>query len=311
MPGVRKIITYCWACVAVCMLAGCSATRVYHAPWQNFQDAWHLSNGKANAVVVPEIGRVMWFGYHGGENLLWAQPDAARHLRKYADFDNYGGEKIWLWPQRNWPPSGDRVKYQASSRDGVLTMISDEIPGVGLRIVRQIRLDPHEPVLVTDSTLVPIRANMSMPKVTLWSVAQISLARKYTAKLLPHARPPLIGAVDGGPAMWPINNINDDVLTFIRNPQQESKSGMESAEIAAIYPECLLTMTATCDPEGNYDRNTRGQLYSQADVFFTQPQNMPPYSEIEFVAPWPTKQNPHPSLRTRMKLTPAKEIDVR
>ncbi|RYG66997.1 hypothetical protein EON80_14420, partial [bacterium] len=62
--------------------------------------AYRLTDGRTEAIIVPEIGRIMSYGKVGGPNLLWNAPTT-----KGVDWGwkNYGGDKNWLAPQSDWP----------------------------------------------------------------------------------------------------------------------------------------------------------------------------------------------------------------
>ncbi len=39
--------------------------------FKDWREAVRISNGEIEVVVVPEIGRVMFYGYPGKKNFLW------------------------------------------------------------------------------------------------------------------------------------------------------------------------------------------------------------------------------------------------
>ena len=64
------------------------------------RDAFRISDGKSEAVVVPSLGRVMHYAQVGGANWLWNAPLDKADLNGWK---NYGGEKAWVAPQSTWP----------------------------------------------------------------------------------------------------------------------------------------------------------------------------------------------------------------
>lgn len=55
-------------------------------------------------VIVPDINRIVRFGRPGGPNLLWVDPEAENGPAM--PWKNWGGEKLWFWPQERWPELG-------------------------------------------------------------------------------------------------------------------------------------------------------------------------------------------------------------
>lgn len=276
-------------------IAGCSHPAAIQARWENFSEAWHLSNGKIDVVVVPSIGRIMHFGPTTGHNVLWVQPDAARYNKQYVGFDNYGGEKIWLWPQETWPPAGDGIRYHAEYRDNVLTLTSEVIAPYNIQIIRTIALHASKPSMTVTSRFKPATPEAKPPRVALWTVAQIRLPDLVNVELDRDAHPPYIADLGILPA-WPITSLKDRTATFVRDPKLEAKSGLESSAITIVYPEIALRYTATHVAHGLFDPHTRAQVYVQSDTFNTHPPHLPPYAEIEFVSSWPTDSDPWPAL---------------
>jgi len=52
--------------------------------------AFRLSDGRTEAVVVPEIGRVMRYGFVGGSNWLW---NSSQKSYGKNEWKNWGGDK--------------------------------------------------------------------------------------------------------------------------------------------------------------------------------------------------------------------------
>ncbi|HVF11381.1 MAG TPA: hypothetical protein VNA16_11285, partial [Abditibacteriaceae bacterium] len=69
---------------------GCkpAIARITYNGW----DAFRLTDGRAEAVVVPTIGRVMHYGLIGGQNFLW---HSSRKTFNDKEWKNWGGDKTW------------------------------------------------------------------------------------------------------------------------------------------------------------------------------------------------------------------------
>src|SRR6476469_4272438 len=115
--------------------------------YQGWPEAYRLSNVKVEVVVVPAVGRIMRYGPVGGANLLWENPKLAGHPASPGkEWANFGGDKVWPWPQddwpqragRAWPPpvAADQAAFTVEPRGDSLRMTSPLIEGYGARIVR-------------------------------------------------------------------------------------------------------------------------------------------------------------------------------
>jgi hypothetical protein len=77
--------------------------------------AYRMSDGRSEAIIVPEIGRVMSYGFVGGPNLLWNNP---QKQFKAEEWHNYGGDKTWPAPQSLWPTNVGRGWPPVAEWDG-------------------------------------------------------------------------------------------------------------------------------------------------------------------------------------------------
>ena len=107
--------------------------------------AWRLSDGRTEAIIVPEISRVMAYRFVGGKNVLW------QNLAKNPDlggWKNWGGDKNWFAPQgwwpatsgASWPPDSawDGSPFEAEALSGArLRTTSPVSKGNGTRIIRE------------------------------------------------------------------------------------------------------------------------------------------------------------------------------
>lgn len=143
--------------------------------------AYKLTDGKTEAVVVPELGRIMRYGLVNGPNLLWnARPE---QISDAGGWSNFGGDKTWLAPQNswgmwrgkgsNWPPDpeidGQKGAKAEALTGGKLRLTYPVSVGTGIRVVREMYFAENgEFVIQQAATKVqgaPVRAS-------IWSIAQ-------------------------------------------------------------------------------------------------------------------------------------------
>lgn len=142
--------------------------------------AFKITDGRSEAVVVPEIGRIMRFGLVGGPNLLWNAPTPKG--QNIIGWSNYGGDKSWLGPQsywplwnqaKGWPPDKalDGSPHEAEVlTGGKLRMTSPLSAGTGIRITREMYFDDKGNFVIEQTARKwrgePVRAS-------IWSNSQV------------------------------------------------------------------------------------------------------------------------------------------
>lgn len=182
LPRHRSRRTRRWlACAAVAVaVAGAhaepSATRT---TWRGFE-AWRLSDGRTEAVIVPALGgRLLHYALLNGENWMWTgEPGAERA----ADALMWGGDKTYIGPHtswnftqpRMWPPPtapNEQPHEILDDKSALLSTRSPAWPGYGARVTRRYRFDAatgdlvimHEIEAVPDSAVIG----------AVWPVAQV------------------------------------------------------------------------------------------------------------------------------------------
>ena len=125
-------------------LTGECAPLISLVEWEK-REAYKLTDGKSEVVIVPSLGRVMRFGWVGGPNLLWAGQNVKP---KAGEWGNWGGDKSWPAPQSdwsvwqksgNWPPplEWDGSPHTAEVlTGGKLKTLSPIHAGLGARVTR-------------------------------------------------------------------------------------------------------------------------------------------------------------------------------
>lgn len=259
--------------------------RVRHGDWDG---CWRLSNGTAEVIVAPQVGRVVSYRLIGGPNLLWQQPKAVEYAPKFGGWVNWGGEKAWLWPQDAWkwpPPKAiDGLPYAAEARDGKVLLCSEVEPKFGVRIVREIGL-ASTGTAVTTLTSIEAARDLAQP-VGAWTVTQVSAPPQLLALLAPGA--------EAGTAMKPMSSApwpaaepaKGQWLAFTMDYRKAAKVGLEADALAATLGESVLLqrrIPAATDSEG-LDRREMSQLYQHPRPSAMLPPGHPTYVELEFIS---------------------------
>lgn len=257
-----------------------------------------LSNGVIDVAVSAKTGRIIYFAFANRGNLLWADPDAGN--AKPGDWQNWGGDKVWIWPQsefeqrmgRGWPPPGDppSTPYIITDElDGGITMTSPIIPEYGVRLVRTISLAPGQPMMTVTNRFHVID-DAKVTGIGLWNVTQIPAPKEIVAQPI-YPRTPL-GTVretfpkplnDGKPA-WPppqpsLTALGEVILT--RPTSGNAKIGIDADRFRVQSGDTFLTQKAEFTPTtGELEPSERAQLYTDPASPKTGP-----YVELEFITP--------------------------
>ncbi len=141
--------------------------------------ALSMSDGKTEAIIVPAIGRVMYYGFVGGPNYLWNNQNTNF---KPDEWKNWGGDKTWPAPQNYWPvmsgkgwpldPTWDGLPHQAEVlQNRRVRMASAVSPGFGARIVREFYFNEQGELVIEQA----VEKQHGAPlMISLWSVTQIA-----------------------------------------------------------------------------------------------------------------------------------------
>ncbi|MEB3279937.1 MAG: PQQ-dependent sugar dehydrogenase [Lyngbya sp.] len=140
--------------------------------------AFRLSDGRTEAVIVPEIGRVMGYGFVGGSNLLWNSP---RKTYGENEWKNWGGDKTWPAPQLWWPaisegswppdPAWDGNAHTAKILpNNHLQMTSEVAKGFGARVVREFWFEDNGDFAIAQ-TVEKVKGEPLL--VSIWNVTQL------------------------------------------------------------------------------------------------------------------------------------------
>jgi hypothetical protein len=170
---------------------------IRHVTYHGWTDAVRLSNGLVEAIVVPQIGRVMRFQFVGRpetdplyEDPAWAGKSGSK--ADLASWANFGGDKLWpspqsAWPGGTWPPDKafDGDPYYAEAIPNGVRLISPVSPAFAARAFRSITMRPGQPRLYFQQKLVKdAHAPRPFP-IGVWTITQVRADAFITIPTLP------------------------------------------------------------------------------------------------------------------------------
>ncbi len=283
-----------------------SVTRGSFSGWN---DAYILSNGTAEVVVVPQIARIMRFGFVDGANLLWNNDAESGKLGDASgSWRNFGGDKPWPWSQDDWtkwfganwppPPEADQMPQTAQIVGAsTLRLVSPTIPKIGCRIVREITLAETGARLYVTTRLQRV-TDVSTDPVAAWTITQTPYVR---TPLVVRLQPADTTFAEGWRTMSAdlpksVKRSEDGaILSVERDASAKSgcKIGFDGDGISGVIGDTLLSIRADSPGTKGFDfrPGERGQIYiSDAGT---------PYIEWEFTSPMvPLKKGESVTLNT-------------
>lgn len=284
---------HCWrlAGALAVLIVGSGAAgdvTVKRITYHGWPGAYRMTNGTVELVVVPQIGRILRYGYVGGPNVLWenralwgktVKPSASRK-----EWVNFGGDKLWPAPQArwNWPPDPflDAGALAVSVLPGSrLRLTGQGSAKHGIRFIREIALAPTG----TRVTLRNTMENISDQDVewSVWEVAQVDDPDVTLLPLHTQGRFPRGYYVFPGGAPPPgMLKVIDGVIHYRRHRKKSSKIGSDSPKgwAAARKGGWRFTVSAAYVPGETYpDNGCAQEIYTNPD-----PLN---YIELELLSP--------------------------
>jgi hypothetical protein len=170
-------------------LEAVSITPISYRDWPN---AYVISNGIVEAVVVPSISRIMQFRFTGDEaGVFWENQTVDA-----ADWPNYGGDKTWPAPQESWeavggrpwpPPVGfDKAPSTLTIDNQRLVLSSPVDDHYGVQVTREITLECCTPIMRVTTTFTKVCG--SPLRIGVWVITQLREPQSIVAPI--HGQPP-------------------------------------------------------------------------------------------------------------------------
>lgn len=291
MKAYRKVghAIACFAAYGFVLLlsVGCAASnspKQVDAPAE-WGPTYSLTDGKVEVRVAPQIGRVMHFSRVGEPNLLWTSPVSPP--AKLGAFPNYGGDKLWPWPQDawGWPPPkeisegpyervNDAMSGPVEPRSGLRGVRSVSLGDRGLESVYRLeRASPATNAKLTGST-------------AAWSIVQVPPVDAVYVRLMKNRPAEPTTQMSKKPVT--VEAINDRWIKLTPN-YDGTKIGLAGDLLAVRQGERVLVIERT---EGNDDPDLERQVAAQ--IYFHDGDDGKPlpstYVELELIGPTKTLQ---------------------
>jgi hypothetical protein len=261
--------------------------------YHGWLEAYVVSNGKVEAVVVPTIGRVMQFGFVGEEGVFWENRaldgrivDGRPLQWSSGQWGNFGGDKTWPSPEADWgrftgrkswrpPPAFDGMPAEARVEGDTLTLSSPVDPFYGIRTRRRIRLHSSKPEMTITTTYERVTGETA--KIGVWVITQLNepaglfapspaksvFTNGYT--LLGKDHPPSVKATNG-------------LISLLRDAKGAYKIGLDADSLLWVGAKHTLRIDSPRRRGAEYpDKGSTTEIYTNPDPL--------QYIELETLGP--------------------------
>ncbi|MBN8248933.1 MAG: hypothetical protein J0L84_16010 [Verrucomicrobia bacterium] len=257
--------------------AAVAVATTNHLGWS---DAWVVSNGQVEAVVVPAVGRVMQFRWCGAtQGPFWENPQLAGKPMPEAPWTashgSFGGDKTWPAPQSlwSWPPPDvfDAAAVEARVEDGALRLISGVSPRFGIRTERRVVVPTGGSSMAIETTYHKVSGDPVT--VGVWVITQMA---DPVAVYVPVPKGSRFAS--GTSALWgaspPAVSRQGDLLRLTRDTANSYKVGNDGTAMLWVGATELLRIDIPRVAGGAYaDDGCSVEVYSNPDPV--------PYMELE------------------------------
>ncbi|BDI27964.1 hypothetical protein CCAX7_000150 [Capsulimonas corticalis] len=280
-----------------------SLVRVELISFRGWSDVYRITNGTADLIVAPGIGRILDYRLTGqpATNPLWINPALAGQSAAVmpGDWANFGGEKIWPSPQSDWPghqhQSGewppDRQfecgPYSVSRLPNGIRLTGPWVKNYGLRVVRDITMDPRGASVHLSQRFIKSAGAADTYRIGVWSIAQTRPDAFVTIPLSPNSRFPkgYIALTPGahGDPNW---RVAGRTLQIHHVNHVDNKLGVDNPanRLSARYPsspsrDTVFTIQFGSRTQGAYpDHGSSIEVYNRGDPAVA-------YLELEALSP--------------------------
>jgi hypothetical protein len=252
-----------------------------------------MNNGKVAAVVVPEIGRVMQFGFVGEEGIFWENRaldgrivDGQLITWASKDWVNFGGDKTWPSPEADWsvftsrkgwrpPPAFDGWAATVRVKGGTLTLITPADPFYGTIAERRIQLHSSKPEMTITTTYTREKGEPAW--IGIWVITQLKEPAGLFAPLPEKSIFPE-GFTFLGKNPPPSLKVTNGLVTLARNPKSAHKIGLDGDSLLWVGEKHILRIDSPRVRKGEYpDKGSSTEIYTNPDPLA--------YIELETLGP--------------------------
>ncbi len=269
-------------------------TVVSKIDYKGWQNSIELKNGLVKVIVVPQIGRIMHYGFIDGENLLIENQDLIGQVmpQQGPRLENgipvstpFGGDRVWPMsqdyvvqangykrPTDHWLDGG-RYDYQLIDQGVVITSQISEFAGVSVK--RRIELADKQAFVTISQTMEKHRLGINESEdfripLTLWNITKIKLPSQT---LMPLNKRSVFSkgyhaavwndAINHGPKYL---SMDDGLAVFYPPKKGSGKIGIDAPGwVAGVIDGIVMAEYFHYDPQENYpDGGTSATVFADS-----------------------------------------------
>ena len=264
------------------------ATTIKTTPYRGWNEAFLLSNGTVEAVVVPAIGRVMQFRFAGQQDgPFWENSllDGKAPDSQSSEWGNFGGDKSWPAPQadwekmtgRGWPPPAafDSMPVTGEIKGELLILRTPIDKHYGIQEERRLRLHPSEAEMEIET--IYHKKEGPPVRVSVWTITQLKDPELIVMPLPQKTIFPL--GYNKQSAELPLDlKVTNNIVTCRRSPRVSTKIGSDASQLISVHPDVIFETFAAREPNSDFpDQNSSAEIYTNADPL--------QYIELELLGP--------------------------
>ncbi len=262
--------------------------------WNGWDNSYQITNATTKIIVVPAIGRIMYYGLKEGSNVLWNDPQLygktlPTDLQSIKTWSNFGGDKVWPTPQDDfgkingmtWPPDPwfDGAPHTVKELEDGVEITSPVSDFCGAQSIREIRLDKESSRLTINQRIKKLKKaqirSVEPIRHIIWNVTQIISPSQALFNLNSNSK------FQQGYYIFPTGGADNFTVEgntgiFVPHASNAQKAGADSDKwLAAIFDNVVIGEFFTFDPAGSYpDNGCSAEVYTSSD-----------YTEIELLSP--------------------------
>jgi hypothetical protein len=268
-----------------------AAVRISRITYHGWPDSFVMSNGKADVVIVPAIGRVMQFHFADDSDGPFFENrvmDGKAPDPSSKDWGNFGGDKSWPSPQadwgkitgREWPPpvAFDSMPVAARVAGESIDLVSSLDPAYGIRETRHIQLDRNKPVLTITTTYEKVQGDPV--KVGVWVITQLRDPQR-AFMVLPRKSQYAEGYNKQMQVLPKDLKVEGRLVSLTRDPKNSTKIGSDAGTLIWMDDKYVVRIDSPRVANADYpDQGSSAEIYTSADPL--------PYIELEMLGPLST-----------------------
>lgn len=252
-----------------------------------------LRNGIVEAVIVPEVGRVMQFRFAGEfSGPFWENRSLDGQKSSASNWEtegSFGGDKSWPAPQSDWgwpPPLGfDGSTNTLTFTKGKATLVTPVDPKYQIRATRIVDLAEGKPIMRIRTVFERVAPTALTNKpLAVWVITQLG-EPELCAASVPAPSIFTNGFArlgDGMPAEFKKAN---GLITFKRDTAQSRKLGFDAGSMAWIGKELCLRIDAPRIPglgKNAYpDDGSSTEIYTNHGAPYVELESLGPLSKLQ------------------------------